>query len=205
MQCARVLFAFIVLGCGTAWGERPYDEGPLRGSEFRATPPTKHPYKALTSTKLTYSYRYRSVYRPGRATAKLTELKLTNEFEADKSWNRRPDDANLLRHEQGHFDITEAMRVRAAAFWKARIGRVTVTGTSEKDAVGKLEALVKKEMQPFFQRNQLLQKEYDRQTKHGQLEAQQQQWQKILAAAIRDPKAPLPVVTQPADPLAPSK
>lgn len=177
-----------------AWGERLYEQGPLRASEFLAKPPANKPYKAVTSTKLNYQYRYQSAFRPGRATAKLTELELTSEFEPQQSWNRRPDDPQLLRHEQGHFDITEAVRVRAAAFWKSRIGVLRVTGATEKAAIAKLDSVVKREMRPFFERIQVLHREYDRVTMHGQQQDKQRKWRAMLAAAAKDAKPPLPVV-----------
>ena len=177
-----------------AHAERRYEDGPLMPHDFKGRAPAQRTFQAETKTRLRYTYAYRTVSRPGRTTARLSQITLATMLEPDGSWNLRPNDKKLMSHEQGHFDITQVVRLRAERYWRGRVGVAQTAGETKSEAVAKLDALMKRDMQPFFLRMELLQKAYDKATRHGQDAAAQQQWEKVIDACLKDVKAPLPPI-----------
>ena len=124
--------------CVTLWGAatvdaqslRPYQDGPLQASDFRRAPPANRLHKAYTSTRMAHNSRYQVKTRNGVSTIRLVSIEMTNDVEQSNSWNATPQDAQLLSHEQGHFDITEVMRRRAASYWEKRLPSMVFRASS---------------------------------------------------------------------------
>ncbi|MCA9179180.1 MAG: hypothetical protein KDB14_32185 [Planctomycetales bacterium] len=186
--------AILLGGMGALHAEdsRDYEAGPLQISDFRAKVPEGKSNQAFTLTTLRYSYRYRSRTRDRSASVVLTKLDFKNKMLRDQSWNGRPQDTALLAHEQGHFDITEAVRKRAEQYFQAKLSSLRTTGRTLDDAVAAMEELVRKEMAPYFLRLELLQKKYDLETNHGLATERQQQWSKLVSELIENPQLPFP-------------
>ena len=172
---------------------RPYSAGPLRAGDFQKGPPAGIPHHAHTSTRLGYGFRYRSRTFNGSSVVVLSEVTLTNNLVQSESWTRRPGDAQLMQHEQGHFDITETVRRRARAYFtKQRMARIKFRASTLDGAVQALEEGMRKEMAPFFARMPLLQRQYDAETQHGTNAAEQARWRKQLDLLLGDPTASIP-------------
>jgi hypothetical protein len=168
---------------------RPYEQGPLQPADYQAVKPANHPHHASTHVGLKYHYEYETRTLGNVAEAWLTKMSLKSVVNQTKSWNERLADRKLLMHEQGHFDITEAMRRRAASYWARELRRVRARAGSTEEATRLLGKQVKREMQPFFDRLLLLQKQYDQDTNHGRSESQQRRWREQVDLLLRDPNA----------------
>jgi hypothetical protein len=174
---------------------RPYTDGPLTTRDYAAAPPASTlGLDAYTTTDLCYDYAYRSQFRPGHASAYLTELTITAVVDPAKSWNKRPFDVRLLDHEQGHFDLTYAMELQTRLHFAKLQGenRLIGTGRTEQAAVLDLQQDIERELQLSFDALLGQQKEYDRVTRHGlnreeQARQRQQQVKRIqqLAAELQ--------------------
>jgi hypothetical protein len=125
--------------------------------------------------------------------------------------------AALLKHEQGHFDITKVMADKAKASLKAKAATLTATEV----ACGKAEAtdaaqatfdaldastVLSSLQQDWIDSMNQAQTDYDDETNHGLKKAEQATWEKDIAAGLKkyDPTAPPPPATQPAGPSAPT-
>ena len=195
---ALTFFAMMLAVGLLAWGqelrppaqlERRYDQGPLRAEEFRGLPKLRlseekgRPLDAYTMTRIRFRYQYNVWRRRGRSIVRLKSIEVYSVFDRDKSWNRRPQDAELLDHEQGHFDITET-HARRAQLELNRLGRTAATRTAaatEKGAVEQLNARIREQLKPFVEANVKAHADYDRLTAHGgrrQAQAVQRQQQR---------------------------
>ena len=169
---------------------RTYQSGPLTAADFRAAAPREAKLDALTVTELRYEYRYQTwTDSQGNCTLQLTQVLVETWLDRSRSWNRKPADGELLEHEQGHFEVTEAVRRKAIAYWKGRVKQVRLRRSSEKAARKAAGELVQREMAPFFERLRLMHALYDRETQHGRDTEQQRRWRQKLAAELAAPTA----------------
>jgi hypothetical protein len=113
-MAAKAIVALLVLGCLPALGQSPpgytWPQHPrLTWDDFRARPPKSTSYPSAVSDT---GYNYQLVCRNG-----LLDIDAAAFFSPSGSWvkpdGRTPE---LLRHEQGHFDMAElyALRLRKA-------------------------------------------------------------------------------------------
>lgn len=177
---------------------RLHRQGPLTFAEFKAAPEQDSFLHAKTTSHLKYDYRYRTLTRNGVTTVTLSKITFRAEFLREKSWTKRPRDLALLRHEQGHFDITEVLQRKATAEWRSQIGKLSVRSRTLDAGKKEFDKLVRREMEPYFDRLFRLQKQYDAETDHGRHGERQQQWQDLLAKLLKDPSGALPLAPEPA-------
>jgi hypothetical protein len=124
--------------------------------------------------------------------------------------------AALLKHEQGHFDITKVMADKAKASLKAKAATLTATevGCGKAGATDAAQAtfdaldastVLSSLQQDWIDSMNQAQSDYDDETNHGLKQAEQASWVKDIAAGLKkyDPTAP-PPATQPAGPSAPT-
>ncbi len=177
----------------TAEDLRSYEDGPLTAADFLGEVPADPGGDANTATKLGCSYRYSYRVVGGRTTLTVEELTVEAFVRRDASWNRRPMNAALMSHEQGHADIAwiSCLQARLAFQEKMPRGRHwRFTGASLEDAVAKLDAAVAEIMKPFEVSGREADAAYDRETRHG-LGPKQSEWRRVHQATIEELEAKL--------------
>ena len=192
-------FALLILPNPGAWaqgGPRIYKQGPLSFREFLAAPPAGVAFDAETNTHLKYDYRYRTLTRGGSTTFTLTKITFRAELDPAKSWTKRPQDVELLRHEQGHFDITEVIQRKAALEWQSQIGKLSIRASSMAEGKKEFDQLIRQRMEPYLQRLVRFQKQYDVDTNHGRNAERQKQWQQVLARLLENPEGAFPLAPE---------
>lgn len=161
--------------------ERKYSMGALRISEFKGEGGTSSAGNAYTSTRTKFSYRFRVTrLTDNRFAAELESINVYSVFLPDSSWWNSPPNAELLDHEQGHFDIAEiAARRVQLAFQSSDINKIQGTGTTPKQAerslVEKLRHVANVADKQIMAENL----EYDSTTGHGSWRRHQKERRRI--------------------------
>lgn len=120
----------------------------------------------------------------------------TKKFKEDctkfyKDWSAR-----LLKHEQGHFDISNVMANKARADMKVKATKYTATATecgrsqANSEAVKQFDALnapteLSQRGQDWIDLKDTAEKDYDDQTDHGCKQPEQATWDKDIAAGLK--------------------
>lgn len=161
-----VMFVLNVPAQQVMINEKP-GERPLAWSDFTGTPVDNDQYLAFTNWKIEYVYsgiglEDDSVYIDG--------LKVTLKFVGEKSWvkeGKGTDD--LLKHEQGHFDIGRLCQLEMLAYVK--------TTTFDKY---EFKTQLKEIFKNSFEKYRALGKKYDEETNHGINKEKQEEWINFL-------------------------
>jgi hypothetical protein len=169
---------------------RPYRDGPLTPADFQATPDDSNTFTAWTEIDFDYRYEYR-VHRRGQWIATLSMIEIHTCVMQDKSWNKRPQNATLLDHEQGHFDLAQTFAIRAQSKLHADLNTVDVLQgrhANKAAAIRLLEEKLKEFVQATMDKAAVANKEYDRVTNNGaklaaQAEARREQKRALEQAA----------------------
>jgi hypothetical protein len=148
-----------------------WKENSLTWSDFEGAPDPNSPFSANTSSGIFYSWSMR-----GSSLGKKYKYEVASFFIPQKSWVKvGKASANLLAHEQLHFDITELFAR------KLRQEMVEFDFEKSKDVKSDLQALYKKmEME-----RALMQKKFDVETRHSMNEAAQLEWQKLVKEELK--------------------
>ena len=220
--CARCVATLLSLWVAGLAGDEPtpngpkssrrYREGPLLPDDFRGKVPAFIDPKitsgrglvAYTYTEIMYETRFQAVGTRDRWTARLVHAEAYAVVHRDRSWNRRPADAELLDHEQGHFDLAHSFALAMQLYFdqqmKSRKLPVGVGKTST-EATQDLEKKLRIALQPILDDNVKAQTEYDHVTNHGTIpETQSEQRRQQLARIdelskqldVRKKKSPRP-------------
>ncbi|MGJ8684724.1 MAG: DUF922 domain-containing protein [Nonlabens sp.] len=138
----------------------------LAWEDFMGTPPMNAPHAASVNSGIAYSY---TAQLKGKKV--FIDFEVRSEFYPQLSWkkNLKETDAQLLRHEQLHWNISELhARVLKKAFENYQPTRH-----------------YKKEVQHIFNKvetaRQSMQERYDRETNHGLLLTQQREWETYIS------------------------
>lgn len=176
---------------------RGYEQGPLTFDDFQGKPPDrsqslsgKRPL-VYTATECRYTYRCKFEQVGNQVRATLTECEFVAVLLPSQSWIVVRDDLRLLDHEQGHFDITQAIAMRGQALFarQFRDGRPLTVSAPTKAAAGQLlEAKLKEVSLPLMDELYELHRVYDAETKNGtvpdqQAEHRRRQKQQLAEAA----------------------
>ncbi|WP_373018296.1 DUF922 domain-containing protein [Muriicola sp.] len=141
----------------------------LSWSDFKALPPADSQVAATTASGITYSF---SAMEEGREMK--VDWSVASYFYPESSWYR-PElaNANILSHEQLHFDISElfARRMRE----KIRGFRFTSEVKAEMRAIYN-ETI--EEMREF-------QRRYDAETNYSRAEDKQREWNRMIAESLK--------------------
>ena len=210
-RTATIAMFIFALCCCTLLADDPpaqrrYDAGPLTADDFQATAPVPLPtvgrFKQLafadTDIRYQMEYRYKNLSTGVEAT--LKDIDIYAIFLADKSWLTNAG-AKTLDHEQGHFDISQMYALDAKLQMQTRLndGKSLIgKGANRDEAVSDLHRQVDEFLKPLHARVATAHKEYDRDTNHGLLPANQTAHRKqqldLLAKLLADLKE-----LQPAD------
>jgi hypothetical protein len=179
---------------GSAGGEIAWSgHRPLRWMDFRGPPDPKAPARhvAATASSLVWTYAYESESDGKHCTFRITELHASAVFDPKGSWvkpgHRTP---AVLRHEQGHFDITEIHRRMFDGLTGSLVGRSRrCTGTTRRQVTQLIERQVTALVGPIYDavwRSCLeTQSEYDRRSGHGTDTSGQTYWNDGIARGLR--------------------
>jgi len=142
---------------------------PIKWSDFKAKPVKSSPYDAQTQGSLNYVFDNNG---PGAYT-----FKLYVKFDKQKSWSKPEEqNDNLLKHEQGHFDIYEIY------------GRIIMKRLKEAKVFSsdKFSERVQKIFNKAFDELQKFQQKYDSETKHSKDKEKQAEWNKKLENMLKE-------------------
>lgn len=151
---------------------QPFDDGigwsadrPLTWDDFKATPNESIKAAASTSTILKIEYDIRN-----------GEVKyyITSTFSPSKSWVRHKLD-HILKHEQGHFDISEIF----ARKLHQRMLDYKFNKSNYRDVLGDMYRDIQNE-------KEAMQDDYDRETRHSVNKEQQAAWEKKIARLLKE-------------------
>lgn len=135
----------------------------LSWEDFSGEPNYRHRSDALTSSSIYFGYRF-----DGKRTY---DVEVYASFFKDKSWIKEESpNGYLLRHEQGHFDLTEiyARKLRKELTRYAQNGR-------------SLEKNYDRIFDKYFQLLEKEQDAYDHETHHSLDRSTQQKWDKYIS------------------------
>jgi hypothetical protein len=182
--------------------QRVYETGPLTARDFQAEiPADDRGLDAWTTTDLVYRFQYETRFTSRLASVWITQVTVEAVVIPGKSWNRSPNDAPLMDHEQGHFDLTQIAAMGARLHFAEQ--RIATTAATAEAAARNLDNEVQRQMREFFEVLRGEHEEYDRLTRHGreataqskQRRIQQEelaklteQWQQMQASQTVRPK-----------------
>ncbi len=147
-----------------AWSENR----PLSWNDFEDKPDKRSHFDALTSASFGFSYEYLS--------GKYYNFVIEVGFDKKQSWVKKENATDdLLKHEQGHFDINEIFaRLCIKELLNVRVRNMDDFGKKVEKTFNK----VGKEMRKF-------QDEYDRQTNHSKVKEKQLQWNEKIEKLLK--------------------
>ncbi|WP_345950341.1 DUF922 domain-containing protein [Mucilaginibacter sp. PAMB04274] len=136
-------------------------------------------FKAVPNANDLAAARTRSNFvREWRVSKNELETKMICFFSPCLSWSKNKASERLLRHEQGHFDITELYK----RLYYKRIVEATYTPAT-------LQAVVTIIYRNITQECGNFQDAYDRETNHSLKEDKQSEWEQKIAALLKDLEA----------------
>lgn len=154
---------------------RPYGDGPLSAADFEAQADRSQAFSAWTELDFDYSYGY-SLARRGEWIVTLNKIEIQARIRRDKSWNKRPENAALMDHEQGHFDLMQTFALRAQCELHSQLQTVDVLqgrNASKAAAIRALETQLQAAIQRWMDEAIIANKKYDQETANGANLAQQ--------------------------------
>lgn len=185
LACWLVLFS---LALSAEPESRRYETGPLSAADFAATPPAgRGNLLAATHTGLRYTFQYRGVAASQGVRVVATQLEAFAIVIPAKSWNAAPDDARLMDHEQGHFDISQLH----ARNWQRQAARLIAKtalagqGRTQDAAHKALQARVDTELSSINKAWEAEQVLYDKETDHGRQREIQVRWRERLNRELK--------------------
>lgn len=142
-----------------------WDERPVTWDDFKGRAPGNSPYVALTYSAINFSY---------SGEGSNLDLEIHTIFDPKQSWKKKNVTDFVLKHEQGHFDITEIY---------ARVFRKEIQSYKFK----KLDS-IDDEMQKVFMKNfdacGKFQDKYDKETDHSKIEKEQLRWNDQISTML---------------------
>lgn len=150
--------------------ERRHDGGPLTADDFRGTRPDDATTDAWTEADLRYHFNYRYFTDRGVTTATLAEIEVWAVILTEKSWNRRPKNALLLDHEQGHFDLMQIYALKGQLRLQRNLGDVKALrgkGKNSVEAGRDLEKSIVAVLEEIIAEARAVNIEYDKETSRG--------------------------------------
>ena len=176
---------------------RKYEDGPLTPDDFQGQRPEdvsddEAIHDAFIRTQLKYEIRYEVQTNGKTTTVKLESINAYAVIDQNNSWNLRKDDAELLDHEQGHFDLTHATALRIEIQLRGGIKSrqpLTTKAETQEAAIKELDRKIMEVVDRLSKDEVKTQLEYDRLTEHGRLpepQAELRKQQKQLIVALTE-------------------
>jgi|GEM_PF-458826 len=169
---------------------------PLRWEDFRGEPPAgSHWEGAQIHLSLSWTGEWEIRFDRGRGVwvARLVSVATFNTMDRAKSWVLpHAKTAEVLNHEQRHFDLNEVYRRLLDLSLRKFLG-TEVTGRTREEAEEKLKALLNAAFERVTSKCQEIQSRYDRETDYGRNLQKQREWDRMISEWLLDPlRAPQP-------------
>lgn len=168
-------------------------EHPLAWDDFEASVPRNAASDnvAVTMAILRWTYEYDVEYSPRACTYRITGVSSRAVFDTEGSWVRSGHrTADVLAHEQGHFDITRIHELVFDAVASAHVGSTgPCRGGSVRRASDDARSRIAEILEPVYDRvwqaHLSVQATYDAQTRHGMDAEAQRTWLELIDAGLR--------------------
>ncbi len=165
---------------------------PLTWAEFNGPVPAgaQEHRVASTASSLGWSYAYEIELSENACAFGIVRLDSTALFHPDKSWVRPGHrTAEILEHEQGHFDIAKLFLEKFQAATRELVGaRQPCDGRSQRQARRDAEREISRQVgtlyEEIWQQYERRQQVYDAETRHGIDREAQASWTRRIAAAL---------------------
>lgn len=145
---------------------------PLRWDDFTLRTGQAGVFKAMTTSGMSY----KAFGENG-----LVEIRCHAYFIPSESWVHTDHrNAELLRHEQGHFDLSAVFAARLEA--ALAVYEVTASEFLARD----LNRVVEAEFDRYYADLDAMQDAYDLATRHGSLKEAQEEWSRKIAEMLRE-------------------
>lgn len=169
---------------------RNYSDGKLTDADFRGEnpDPVDQPQfakmNALVTTEFSFKYRWKSRITKEQTTAELIEIHFIARLDQNRSWNRLKgrEEADLLDHEQGHFDLAEIYAGTLNNLFAQRLKdrkEIEFVGTDESDATEKMRKALQALCDKYGEELRAENRVYDKETTHGLNAAKQREHRRV--------------------------
>ena len=159
--------------------DRPYSGGSVTAADFLGTaPPVKDRdgNDAMTAAGVTSQVKEgRATGTPGNRVYTPTLIVVQAVMDTAESWNTEPTDSDLMKHEQGHFDLAEiaAKKAQAAINKALKDGKLKGTGKTVAEALADTEKKVEAIIEAYKKELKAAGVAYDKATDHGRNDKKQ--------------------------------
>ena len=186
-----VLLAQLCVDAGASeidWdSERPLTWDDFRGSVPRGADELR---VATTASSIAWSYAYEIEWSPSNCAFSVVRLDSVAQFHTDRSWVRPGHrTAEILEHEQGHFDVAQIFNAKFLAATRELIGASrSCDGSSQRRARSLAEQQISEWVSAIYvdlwQQYERRQDDYDRETRHGIDREAQIEWTRSIAKSL---------------------
>jgi len=146
---------------------------------------------AVTAASLSWAYEYEFERSLDACIYRITDIRADAVFHPSNSWVKPGHrTADVLEHEQGHFDIAQIHKLMFVELSRDLVGPTkTCSGKNSKRIAKSIENEIEQLAAPVYeqvwQNHTKLQLSYDDETNHGMRAAAQQSWLVTIAAGLR--------------------
>jgi len=168
----------------------PWDAtSPLTWDLFRCTPPADAVHRseaAAIHMTIRWHASYAVTSNGSTWTGHVQTVTVANTMEPSLSWVvPGKATAQVLRHEQGHFDLNEVYRRKL----EMHLACLQAQNASKQGAIDVLNAALHQRANEILARLQVAQARYDAEAGHGNDLTRQAQWETLIAAWLLNPAA----------------
>jgi predicted secreted Zn-dependent protease len=165
-------------------GKIPYQQ--LTTDNFKGTPDPTDTRLASTRTGITVSWSFRTNVRvDGKYESTITDIRHESYFAEEESWWRNKTiNGDLLRHEQGHFDIAEIFVRELNANKRELMDQVKGEGDTPEEAEADLHHQFARHAQRVNHEQRKRQDIYDYDTDYNKNSLKQEEWNRKLHEAL---------------------
>ncbi len=163
----------------------PYQQ--LTIDNFKGKPDPTSPRLATTRSGITVSWSFRTTSRvDGKYESRLIDIKYESYFAEEESWWKdKTINGDLLRHEQGHFDIVEILARELNANRRKIMDQLKGEGDTREEAEADLKQQFARYAQNVIKEQHKRQKIYDNETDYNKNSIKQNEWNRKLNEALK--------------------
>ena len=191
LACLIGFTAFATTSDGSVSGIPWSASTPLTWDLFQAAPPAdavNRSEAAAIHMTIRWHASYSVTSSGGSWAGQVQNVTITNTMEPSLSWVvPGKADAQVLRHEQAHFDLNEAYRRKLEVLLPC----IQARSATKEGAIDTLNADLHQRADEILEQLQAAQARYDTETGHGSNPAGQARWEAQIAAWLLNPTAAL--------------
>lgn len=163
----------------------PYQQ--LTQDNFKGPPDPSSPRLATTRAGITVSWSFRTTLRgDGKYESRLIDIKYESYFaEGESWWKDKTINGDLLRHEQGHFDVVEILARELDANKRKIMDQLKGEGDTREEAEADLKQQFARYAQNVIKEQHKRQKIYDNETDYNKNSIKQKEWNRKLNEALK--------------------